>query len=328
MNKPLLSICIPTYNRAAYIGQALDSVLDQLSEFESQLIEVCISDNASFDDTESIVSAKKNSAACNVIYSKSENNLGFDLNVMKVVSMASGDYCWILGSDDIIASGSLRLILQIIMESYFDVYIFPRANFTNVNVLSKPQHWLCERGINKQIYDFSKPNDWSEYLSLSKSLGAGFSYISSMVFNRQKWNDVSIPDDIFGKLYIHAFVLAKVCRSNGKLYYIDYPLICCRLGNDSFAAGGRLKRVQIDFMAFCKFSELLNLNETERVEYLSLLKSEHSYFNVFKHMCHPASFVERVGFSRYIRSFGYSYTILLIMAVTGSACSLVLGRFK
>jgi glycosyltransferase involved in cell wall biosynthesis len=51
--KPKLSICIPTYNRAQTLRETIDSILPQiLGNFN---IEILISDNASTDDTPSIV---------------------------------------------------------------------------------------------------------------------------------------------------------------------------------------------------------------------------------------------------------------------------------
>ena len=43
--KPLLSICIPTFNRASYLKQALDAYVNNTSLNED--VEIVISDNAS-----------------------------------------------------------------------------------------------------------------------------------------------------------------------------------------------------------------------------------------------------------------------------------------
>jgi abequosyltransferase len=55
MKKPLLSICIPTYNREKYLKSAIESVLSQADEKNRNLIEICISDNCSKDNTEKLV---------------------------------------------------------------------------------------------------------------------------------------------------------------------------------------------------------------------------------------------------------------------------------
>jgi len=49
---PTLSICISTHNRAAFIGETLSSILCQVTTD----CEIVVSDNASIDNTEAVVS--------------------------------------------------------------------------------------------------------------------------------------------------------------------------------------------------------------------------------------------------------------------------------
>ena len=51
--QPLLSICIPTYNRAEYLVGALENIISDPA-FDER-VEIVISDNASTDDTENVV---------------------------------------------------------------------------------------------------------------------------------------------------------------------------------------------------------------------------------------------------------------------------------
>ncbi|MDD2524542.1 MAG: glycosyltransferase, partial [Endomicrobiaceae bacterium] len=50
MNNPLLSICIPTYNRADYLNQSIQSIVN--SDGFGDKVEIVISDNCSTDNTE------------------------------------------------------------------------------------------------------------------------------------------------------------------------------------------------------------------------------------------------------------------------------------
>ena len=54
LDKPLLTIAIPTYNRASYLDLCLSRIFNQLSKKEP-LVEVLISNNNSSDNTEEIV---------------------------------------------------------------------------------------------------------------------------------------------------------------------------------------------------------------------------------------------------------------------------------
>ena len=56
-SKYLLSICIPTYNRASFLKEALSRVLSQLSQIkDNNKIELLVSDNCSTDNTAEVVS--------------------------------------------------------------------------------------------------------------------------------------------------------------------------------------------------------------------------------------------------------------------------------
>src|SRR5574344_946053 len=87
--KPLLSICIPTYNRADYLDKTIQSIVLQ-KEFATfpDKVELVISDNASTDNTEEIV-AKYLLKYTNVHYYKNKNNIR-DKNFPLVLSRASG----------------------------------------------------------------------------------------------------------------------------------------------------------------------------------------------------------------------------------------------
>jgi len=54
---PLLSICIPTYNRASYLEATLESITRQPVFQNTREVEIAISDNCSTDDTPAIISA-------------------------------------------------------------------------------------------------------------------------------------------------------------------------------------------------------------------------------------------------------------------------------
>ncbi len=80
----MLTIAIPTYNRAAYLSECLESVLPQIQEE----MEVIISNNASTDNTEEVV--KKYLQYPFVRYYKDKKNLGVDRNVLKCLYKARG----------------------------------------------------------------------------------------------------------------------------------------------------------------------------------------------------------------------------------------------
>ncbi|MDP2813939.1 MAG: glycosyltransferase [Erysipelotrichaceae bacterium] len=94
-DNPLVSICIPTYNRAGMIHRAIESALDQTYKN----IEVIVVDNASTDNTAAVVASFTDKR---LAYVKNERNLGLFGNFNRCIDLATGKYLHILHSDDYI----------------------------------------------------------------------------------------------------------------------------------------------------------------------------------------------------------------------------------
>jgi glycosyltransferase involved in cell wall biosynthesis len=91
----VVTIAIPTYQRATQLRRAIDSVLAQ----DYGRIEVVISDNASTDGTEELCEHYVNRHR-QVRYIKQAVNVGPTPNFEKLRSVASGGYFLFLGDDD------------------------------------------------------------------------------------------------------------------------------------------------------------------------------------------------------------------------------------
>ncbi len=93
MSSPLVTVTIPTYNRARLLHRALSSVLAQsLTD-----IEVFVSDNASTDDTASVVDSF---ADRRVQYIRNDRNLGHFANLSAGLHLGGAPYLAILPDDD------------------------------------------------------------------------------------------------------------------------------------------------------------------------------------------------------------------------------------
>lgn len=94
MNKPLVSICIPTYNNARYIGKTLQSIINQTYKN----FEIIVMDNASLDNTEEIV---KSFSDARIHYYKNPHTIVCLANWNKAIKLAVGKYVALYHSDDI-----------------------------------------------------------------------------------------------------------------------------------------------------------------------------------------------------------------------------------
>ena len=92
---PRVSICIPTYNSARYLGAAVESALAQ--EYDDYEVVVC--DNASTDGTQDLLSRYDDPRLRNVRY---EELVGQAANWNRCLDLAAGDYVVLLHADDIL----------------------------------------------------------------------------------------------------------------------------------------------------------------------------------------------------------------------------------
>lgn len=98
---PLVSVIITSYNRAQFIGKAIESALMQ----DYPNLEVIVSDNCSTDNSDAVIRSylKDN----RVKYFKSTTNMGMIPNFQKAIEqLASGDYLTFISSDDFLINKS------------------------------------------------------------------------------------------------------------------------------------------------------------------------------------------------------------------------------
>lgn len=113
---PLLSICVPTHHgRRAALAELLGGVVEQARGLEGS-VEICVSDNASHDGTTEVLDRLTRSAPCRVTYRRHDEDLGLARNLLASVELASGSYCWLLGSDDLLADGALRRACELVRQ--------------------------------------------------------------------------------------------------------------------------------------------------------------------------------------------------------------------
>jgi glycosyltransferase involved in cell wall biosynthesis len=91
MTEPIISICIPTFNRAAFLEKTIKSLVSQKIFIDTNYVEIIISDNFSSDNTEITVMKYKKMFPEKICYYKNNSNI-FDKNIEKVLSLGSGKF--------------------------------------------------------------------------------------------------------------------------------------------------------------------------------------------------------------------------------------------
>lgn len=107
VDRPLVTIGIPTYNRSATLARALRSALAQ----DHHAIEVVVCDNASTDDTAAVV-ARASETDARVRYVRHPVNIGATANFRSAVDEAAGDYFMWLADDDWLDPGYVTACVE------------------------------------------------------------------------------------------------------------------------------------------------------------------------------------------------------------------------
>lgn len=123
---PLLSISIPTYNRAACLKKLLTILYEQASG--DPRVELIVSDNASTDGTQKVAEHFLQ-MGMKFRYVRNEVNVGGDENVRRCYAIARGKYTWVFGDDDVLAPGALQRLLPILETSDYDLLFLAPYHF-------------------------------------------------------------------------------------------------------------------------------------------------------------------------------------------------------
>lgn len=124
MNTIKLSVCIPSYNRAKYLGSVLDSILSQSCYLHE--IVVCEDCSPEREDIRRIIEEYRHNYDDLIVYHENACNIGFDANLRQLLRVATGDYCVFLGNDDVLCDHALEKLSDILTR-YDDVGVILRG---------------------------------------------------------------------------------------------------------------------------------------------------------------------------------------------------------
>ena len=203
MQQPLLSITIPTWNRAACLAEGLEHLQNQMKDVKDGELEIFISDNGSSDNTREVVESYQKSGLP-ITYNRNEKNMGCDYNFLKCAQFAHGKYIVIMGDDDFFKPGALRKILDILQEE-------------EIGLLH-----LTEFHPESECVRYDKIDDFVKEVSYN------FTFMSANIFNASAIKGVESPEQYFntGLLITPFFLDAAFSHSINKTYGMGNMLTC------------------------------------------------------------------------------------------------------
>lgn len=219
-----ISIIIPTYNSAKFIVPCLDSILRQ----EVQDTEIILVDNASKDNTISLV--KKNYQKIKTI--ENEVNLGASEARNQGLAVAGGEWILTLDCDVVLEDNFLKVALGII-ES-----LLPKVGIIQPKILDIKENTIYSAGIRpsflKRFHDIGKGKPNTKLFDLSSYI---FGACCAAAFYRRKMLDqIEDSHGYFDERFFFLFEDADLSwrgQKKGWLCLYSPELKCFHHGNSS-----------------------------------------------------------------------------------------------
>lgn len=234
MNRtPLVSVCIITYNHECYIKDCIDSILNQKTDFEYEIV---IGDDCSTDSTVQILKEYQNKYPQKIKCIINDSKIGGTENYIRTHLTASGMFVAHLDGDDIALEGKLQEQVNILrsrsdvglvwhMMKIFDDYGhttgYTHKNMSNVldtqNIILQD---LMRYGSLGAASSVMYRRELASYLDSVQGDKLDF-YFAARILEKSKGYRI---DQVLGgyRLNLHATTLSK----NKRKYFVKLPMAC------------------------------------------------------------------------------------------------------
>lgn len=230
----MLSICIPTHDgRGGTLREALESVVSQIDETLRPHIDICISDNASQDETQALVAQYMQDYPGLIRYHRHPVNLGFTRNLMQVIALSQARFCWLLSSDDAVAPCALARVLQLLAQyptltgMTFDWQSYNRSLTQTTSDEQSPSLRPKNQG---EMHWYSAPEQ------IFRECGSVMGYTSAQVFDRALWQEclAQIGPEKFNSFtyFPYLYLFGKMVQRKPQWIWLPEKLVYSRTKND------------------------------------------------------------------------------------------------
>jgi len=214
----LLSICIPTYNRADCLRKCLSGLLSQINGELKDIVEIIVSDNASTDNTRDVVNNYKSYQ--NFSYYRNQNNLGMDGNFYACYRYASGKFIWIFSDDDFLLPNALGLIVRLLQ------------NNQDLGVCYLNSEWADDID-SVDIMPVTKLNEKFSFSSKEfiNEINYWITFLTGNIINKDLIKDKIFPDENMGTLFVQLSWVIPAIFASKKNVLVQEKVILCKANN-------------------------------------------------------------------------------------------------
>lgn len=207
-----LSIIVPVYNIANFIGPCLKSITN--ANLDNEEYEVIVVNDGSTDNSLDIINEYASIHSQIKVISQKNQGLGGARNTG--IANSSGEYIWFVDGDDLILSNNISSALHLAHKGGVDVLAF---DFLPVNEAGEPEKWIQFKLNSQNASTLTGPEFF--FLNYSKS------YIWLYFFKKSLFLD--------NNLFFHesikmedSEIMPKIMANCDTVIYYDQPLLCYR----------------------------------------------------------------------------------------------------
>jgi len=212
------------------------------------MAEVVVVDGGSEDRTPEVV---RSFEGCfrRLIFRQRESRVGIDQDIAWMVSLASGDYCWLMSDDDRLEPGAVAAVMEALEAD-------PALSGISVNYQAYDVHLQHKVRTTPAAIGGRLIRDtlFEDAPSLFGALGLHLGYMPAQIIKRELWGRVATPEEIAihdGSLWLMTYMIGRMAQAEPRWLYLERVCVATRTSNDSFIEDlGVLRRQAVTHEGF------------------------------------------------------------------------------
>jgi len=238
----ILAICIPNYNRMEKLERLLREAAGQIIKGNlTRKVQICVSDDCSSENpAELIKTLQGDYPQIEMCFERNEKNRGMDYNFLNSMMMASSEYCWIIGNDDMPTKDGIVTVVSLLEKRVnVDILLTLVDSYSEDGEFDKTVYPLKEN--EERIFNTFIKQQYSELILSVKHNCGLFGYLSNVVFKRDNWIQYKdLFKDKMNTIFIQMYINIQTLK-NGAMFLYEPNKIINHYADDD--VNGSIERI-------------------------------------------------------------------------------------